>query len=90
MCSGLDKPGNIHYNVLAIGVWRSLVSRMVRVHVASGSNPDTPTKAPKAYAFGAYLFLLLFSLFTTLAFEALEGFVIVKSENVFCKALPYR
>ena len=29
---------------LAIGVWRSLVSRLVRVQEASGSNPDTPTK----------------------------------------------
>ena len=26
-----------------IGVWRSLVSRMVRVHEAAGSNPATPT-----------------------------------------------
>ncbi len=26
------------------GVWRSLVSRMVRVHEAAGSNPATPTK----------------------------------------------
>ena len=31
------------YNVSAIGVWRSLVSRLVRVQEASGSNPDTPT-----------------------------------------------
>ncbi len=29
---------------MAIGVWRSLVSRLVRVQEASGSNPDTPTK----------------------------------------------
>ena len=28
---------------MAIGVWRSLVSRLVRVQEASGSNPDTPT-----------------------------------------------
>ena len=27
----------------ANGVWRSLVSRLVRVQEASGSNPDTPT-----------------------------------------------
>ncbi len=33
-----------HYNILAIGVWRSLVSRMVRVHEAAGSNPATPTR----------------------------------------------
>ena len=30
--------------LLVIGVWRSLVSRLVRVQEASGSNPDTPTK----------------------------------------------
>ena len=34
----------IHYNIGVIGVWRSLVSRLVRVQEASGSNPDTPTK----------------------------------------------
>ena len=32
-----------HYNIVVIGVWRSLVSRMVRVHEARGSNPLTPT-----------------------------------------------
>lgn len=36
-----------HYNIQAIGVWRSLVSRLVRVQEASGSNPDTPTKKGK-------------------------------------------
>ena len=40
----LDKVRYFHYNVVAIGVWRSLVSRLVRVQEASGSNPDTPTK----------------------------------------------
>ena len=40
----LDKLRNYQYNILAIGVWRSLVSRLVRVQEASGSNPDTPTK----------------------------------------------
>ena len=40
----LDKTGNNQYNIWAIGVWRSLVSRLVRVQEASGSNPDTPTK----------------------------------------------
>ena len=35
-----------HYNIEVIGVWRSLVSRLVRVQEASGSNPDTPTKKP--------------------------------------------
>ena len=39
----LDKSVNNQYNILAIGVWRSLVSRLVRVQEASGSNPDTPT-----------------------------------------------
>ena len=39
----LDKSANNQYNILAIGVWRSLVSRLVRVQEASGSNPDTPT-----------------------------------------------
>ena len=42
----LDKSVNNQYNILAIGVWRSLVSRLVRVQEASGSNPDTPTKIP--------------------------------------------
>ena len=40
----LDKHPESRYNRLAIGVWRSLVSRLVRVQEASGSNPDTPTK----------------------------------------------
>ena len=39
----LDNLRKNHYNDLAIGVWRSLVSRLVRVQEASGSNPDTPT-----------------------------------------------
>ena len=39
----LDNRRIFHYNILAIGVWRSLVSRLVRVQEASGSNPDTPT-----------------------------------------------
>ena len=41
--AGLDNEALFHYNNLAIGVWRSLVSRLVRVQEASGSNPDTPT-----------------------------------------------
>ena len=45
-CAGLDNPSFIQYNIWAIGVWRSLVSRLVRVQEASGSNPDTPTKIP--------------------------------------------
>ena len=32
--------------IWSIGVWRSLVSRLVRVQEASGSNPDTPTRIP--------------------------------------------
>ena len=39
----LDKIIKYQYNIWAIGVWRSLVSRLVRVQEASGSNPDTPT-----------------------------------------------
>ena len=31
------------YNIYALGVWRSLVSRLVRVQEAVGSNPATPT-----------------------------------------------
>ena len=46
-----------HYNKQANGVWRSLVSRLVRVQEASGSNPDTPTKNKRA-AFAALLFLI--------------------------------
>ena len=42
----LDNGYIFHYNIVAIGVWRSLVSRLVRVQEASGSNPDTPTKNP--------------------------------------------
>ena len=37
-----NKPFSI-YNIFAIGVWRSLVSRLVRVQEARGSNPLTPT-----------------------------------------------
>ncbi len=40
----LDKGRIIPYNDLAIGVWRSLVSRLVRVQEAPGSNPGTPTR----------------------------------------------
>ena len=43
----------------ANGVWRSLVSRLVRVQEASGSNPDTPTKKKRAAL--AALFLLVLS-----------------------------
>ena len=40
----LDTDRIYGYNVQAIGVWRSLVSRLVRVQEAAGSNPATPTK----------------------------------------------
>ena len=45
----LDKGRIIPYNDLAIGVWRSLVSRLVRVQEAPGSNPGTPTKLELKY-----------------------------------------
>ncbi len=50
----LDNGEIIHYNTSVNGVWRSLVSRLVRVQEASGSNPDTPTK-------GRFLWNLPFS-----------------------------
>ena len=43
----LDKRPESRYNEQANGVWRSLVSRLVRVQETSGSNPDTPTKKGK-------------------------------------------
>ena len=43
----LDIYIRVVYNNQAIGVWRSLVSRLVRDQEASGSNPDTPTKTRK-------------------------------------------
>ncbi len=39
----LTKHGNFIIITELNGVWRSLVSRLVRVQEASGSNPDTPT-----------------------------------------------
>ena len=54
----LDFVMKIHYNIKTIGVWRSLVSRLVRVQEASGSNPDTPTKR-KAHL-QRWAFLLVF------------------------------
>ncbi len=39
------------------GVWRSLVSRLVRVQEASGSNPDTPTKNPESAFAGSGFFI---------------------------------
>ena len=42
----LDKTVFSQYNILAIGAWRSLVSRLVRVQEAAGSSPAAPTKNP--------------------------------------------
>ena len=53
----LDKGRIIPYNDLAIGVWRSLVSRLVRVQEAPGSNPGTPTKKLES-AFAGSSFLI--------------------------------
>ena len=53
----LDKQPLFSYNSKAIGVWRSLVSRLVRVQEASGSNPDTPTKKDKV-AFATLSFFI--------------------------------
>ena len=47
-----------------IGVWRSLVSRLVRVQEASGSNPDTPTKKKRQFSKEDCRFFLFFSLFS--------------------------
>ena len=54
----LDITSFFHYNVLAIGVWRSLVSRLVRVQEAAGSNPATPTKK-KNHPPGWFFFLVI-------------------------------
>ena len=53
----LDKDSVSAYNNFAFGVWRSLVSRLVRDQEASGSNPDTPTKNPKS-AFAGFGFFI--------------------------------
>ena len=51
----LDNKEYFPYNVVVIGVWRSLVSRLVRVQEASGSNPDTPTKKQgRAFALSCF------------------------------------
>lgn len=55
----LDKHPESRYNRLANGVWRSLVSRLVRVQETSGSNPDTPTKnVGIAFAVLTFLYVL--------------------------------
>ena len=55
----LDRNGIIHYNIKVIGVWRSLVSRMVRVHEARGSNPLTPTNIKIRTSSGVRIFFVL-------------------------------
>ena len=52
----LDRIEFLPYNRQAIGVWRSLVSRLVRVQEAAGSNPATPTmrSVPIESAYSTY------------------------------------
>ena len=54
----LDNRRKFHYNAKANGVWRSLVSRLVRVQEASGSNPDTPTKNLESASAGSRFLLV--------------------------------
>ena len=54
---------NNRYNILDFGVWRSLVSRLVRVQEASGSNPDTPTIGKHWKCMFPVLFLTLSHIF---------------------------
>ena len=57
----LDKARKNHYNDLAIGAWRSLVSRLVRVQEAAGSNPAAPTKFPVImYVVAGYFYFCKF------------------------------
>ena len=53
----LDKNSISNYNIKAIGVWRSLVSRLVRVQEAAGSNPATPTKNLESASAGSRFFI---------------------------------
>ena len=39
-------------------MWRSLVSRLVRVQEASGSNPDTPTKRRSSFLGRPFIFIV--------------------------------
>ena len=43
----VDKSGSFDYNTKAIGVWLSLVERLVRDQEAGGSSPLTPTSRSK-------------------------------------------
>ena len=56
---GLDRSGYFEYNVMVNGVWRSLVSRLVRVQEAGGSNPPTPT-TENSTANGCFAVLFLY------------------------------
>ena len=47
----LDKRPLRRYNSYAFGVWRSLVSRLVRVQEAVGSNPATPTNKETSFVY---------------------------------------
>ena len=57
----LDRSGYFEYNVMVSGVWRSLVSRLVRVQEASGSNPDTPTKRRPSERMAFFFFVIIAS-----------------------------
>ena len=54
----LDRYLRRRYNIYALGVWRSLVSRLVRVQEAVGSNPATPTKKEKDVQKTSFSFLV--------------------------------
>lgn len=56
---GLTIGENLIIIIKSFGVWRSLVSRMVRVHEAAGSNPATPTKE-NSIANGCFAVLFLY------------------------------
>ena len=60
----LDRRIFFHYNSLAIEVWRSLVSRLVRVQETSGSNPDTSTKNPESVYAGSGFFIWMMAEFS--------------------------
>ena len=59
----IDISENNRYNILDFGVWRSLVSRLVRVQEASGSNPDTPTIEKHWKCMFPVLFLTFYRVF---------------------------
>ena len=52
----LDFPGVDLYNNIRFGVWRSLVSRLVRDQEAAGSSPATPTRKEVSPSGGASFF----------------------------------